>query len=94
MGSLGSIQLYKGSAIQLQDWLEETRVPCFVLTLGGNYSPMPDGPACLVLGNESHGVSRDFSKLGTPLTLPSIGNNPPDSLNVAVSFAVLMGTRV
>lgn len=66
----------------------------YAANLGGEnlYGKPIKTPCLLVMGSESHGISKPVEKLATGLiTIPSFGNSKAESLNVAVSTAIICG---
>jgi TrmH family RNA methyltransferase len=91
MGSIGAMKVLQSTAQEARLWLEEKKIAPFVLRLEGSWSLPPAGPKVWVLGAEAHGVGPSFQAFGIGLKLPPFSNLPPESLNVSVSFACLMG---
>lgn len=91
MGSIGAIAVNYVTAQQARIWLEEKDIQPYVLRLEGSWIYPPSGPKVWVLGAEAHGVGPEFQHFGIGLKLPPFSELPPESLNVSVSFACLMG---
>lgn len=91
MGSIGAMVVHPMAAHDARKWLEEKNIQPFVLRLKGHWQLPPSGPKVWVLGAEAHGVGPAFQDFGIGLKLPPFSSFPPESLNVSVSFACLMG---
>ncbi len=91
MGSVGAMVIHRLSSKEAREWLETRNIQPFVLRLEGSWQRPPAGPKVWVLGAEAHGVGPDFQNFGIGLRLPASTDAPPESLNVSVSFACLMG---
>ena len=72
-------------------WLQNNKLPIYVTSSYGSANLEEFKPAdkfCLVLGNESHGVSEEINKLATEKIKIDISENI-ESLNVSVAAAIL-----
>lgn len=73
------------------DFIRETKLPIYVTSSYGDSdldSFKADDNFCLVLGNESHGVSEEINNLATKKIKIDISDNI-ESLNVSVAAAIL-----
>lgn len=73
------------------EWIQNTKLPIYVTSSYGdsdleNFEA--DNKFCLVLGNESHGVSEEINKLAVKKIKIDISDNI-ESLNVSVAAAIL-----
>jgi RNA methyltransferase, TrmH family len=91
MGSTAALTLISGTAEELSDCLKEWQLNAYVLSLNGKEQLPGTLPMCVILGSESHGVDKEWENIGQAVKLPGISENPPDSLNVTISFASLAG---
>jgi TrmH family RNA methyltransferase len=48
-------------------------------------------PLAFIIGNEGHGI-KHFSHIQETITIPTFSNHPPNSLNAAISSAILIHT--
>jgi TrmH family RNA methyltransferase len=72
-------------------WVKNTKLPVYVTSSHGDAdldSFQADDKFCLVLGNESHGVSEEINKLAAKQIKSDISDNI-ESLNVSVAAAIL-----
>lgn len=73
------------------DWIRANKLPVYVTSSHGDADLeifKADAKFCLVLGNESHGVSEEINKLATKKIKIDISDNI-ESLNVSVAAAIL-----
>jgi len=73
------------------NWIKETKLPIYVTSSHGDNDLetfASDDKFCLVLGNESHGVSEEINKLAAKQIKIDISDNI-ESLNVSVAAAIL-----
>lgn len=73
------------------NWIRETKLPIYVTSSYGDSDLenfKADEKFCLVLGNESHGVSEEINQLATKQIKIDISDNI-ESLNVSVAAAIL-----
>jgi TrmH family RNA methyltransferase len=55
------------------------------------YSAELNQHSILVMGSESHGVSKAISSMSSPLTIPHFGSdNKTESLNVAMATSIML----
>lgn len=76
---------------KIGDWIKETKLPIYVTSSHGDNDLeafKADDKFCLVLGNESHGVSEEINKLAAKKIKIDISDNI-ESLNVSVAAAIL-----
>ncbi len=72
-------------------WIKNTKLPIYVTSSHGDADLdifKADDKFCLVLGNESHGVSEEINKLAAKQIKIDISDNI-ESLNVSVAAAIL-----
>lgn len=89
-GAHFKLTLAKGTAEQLQQWVQTNEVQALVADLAGK---APEevasvSPRLLVLGNEGHGASAAVRGFCQPVTIPMPGEM--ESLNVAVAGGILL----
>lgn len=91
MGSLFSVSLYAMSAQELQTRLKELGVPLYAATLAEDSRPVTGydlKKACVVVGNEAHGVSAGtVDCCDGSVIIPIVG---AESLNAGVAAGILM----
>ncbi|MBT3817078.1 MAG: RNA methyltransferase [Candidatus Magasanikbacteria bacterium] len=90
MGSLFHVQLIRDDLETRIGELKEKGYKTIGLTLDGeSLDKLPEGLLCLVLGSESHGVSKEVKPLlDASYTIP--GKGEAESLNVAVAGGIVM----
>ncbi len=94
MGSLGAITIQKIE--NKESWAIQAihaGYPLYATSLTGIslHLNKPTQPGAIIMGSESHGIDpvwRNF--LTESLLIPTRSNNPPDSLNVAVSAGIML----
>ncbi|MCX7743825.1 MAG: RNA methyltransferase [Flavobacteriales bacterium] len=94
MGSLGAVQIEKIEDIK--SWTIHalnSNYPLYATSLSGK--PLlqfkPNQPGGIIMGSESHGIDPLWSNyVSQHLLIPTLSNNPPDSLNVAVSAGIIL----
>jgi TrmH family RNA methyltransferase len=89
--TMGSFTRVQGFYVDLPDFLTETKAPVLGAFLDGEsvYTyPFPKA-GILVVGSESHGISKDVAKKVTKkVTIPRFGK--AESLNAAVAGAIIL----
>jgi len=94
MGSLGAVTIQKIENIE--QWAIQAKFagyPLYATTLAGKPIEQckPARPGGIIMGSESHGIDPVWEKYTTEnLLIPARSNNPPDSLNVAVSAGIIL----
>lgn len=89
MASIGRVEVHY---TDLEKYVAALQIPLLVTTMQGTSiyeSPLPQH-AALVLGNESHGISKNILKMGIKYTIPQYGSQTTESLNVATAAAVIL----
>jgi TrmH family RNA methyltransferase len=92
MGSLARVKILKGPLMQALDKIKQNRIACYGASLSGhNLYDLKKAKKCaIVFGNESHGISKETQTiLDKEILIPS-KNKYIDSLNVAVSFGIIL----
>ena len=92
MGSLARISVYRVNLPNLVFYLKKRDFTCYGACLSGEniYKINKHSKYALVFGNESHGISDQLQeKLDKKILIPS-KNKFIDSLNVAVSFGIIL----
>ena len=92
MGSLARVSTYRLNLPNLVSNLKKESVTCYGACLSGEniYSLKKQSRSALVFGNESRGISLKLKeKLDKKILIPS-KNKFIDSLNVAVSFGIIL----
>lgn len=91
MGSLARVQLHY---FDLSDFLKKTSLPVFGAFMEGTnvYQVSLPQEGILVMGNESHGISKEIERLITQkISIPRFGElQQTESLNVATATAILL----
>lgn len=89
-GAHFKLALAKGTAEQLQQWVQANGVQALVADLAGKAPEEvpPTLPRLLVLGNEGHGASVAVRNFCQPVTIPMPGEM--ESLNVAIAGGILL----
>jgi TrmH family RNA methyltransferase len=94
MGSLGAVTIQKIENIEQWALLAKNAgYPLYATSLTG--IPLqqckPSRPGGIIMGSESHGIDPVWENYLTEnLLIPALSNNPPDSLNVAVSAGIIL----
>ncbi len=96
MGSFFRVNVFYADLVEFITGYKQQhpQQPVYAATLGGKdlYSEEIKAPCLLVMGSESHGISADVEKLATSLiTIPQFTGSKAESLNVAVSTAIICG---
>jgi TrmH family RNA methyltransferase len=89
-GAHFKLALAKGTAEDLQQWVQSEKVQSLVADLKGKVPEKVSMASrrLLVLGNEAHGASKAVRQFCEPVTLPMPGEM--ESLNVAVAGGILL----
>ena len=91
MGSLFSVPLYAMTAQELQTQLKGLDVPLYAVTLASDSRPVTGydlKKACVVVGNEAHGVSAEtVACCDGSVIIPIVS---AESLNAGVAAGILM----
>lgn len=96
MGSFFRVNIFYTNLVEfiLSYKQQHLQHPIYAATLGGKglYQSEIKAPCLLVMGSESHGISPEIEKLATDLiTIPAFAGSKAESLNVAVSTAIICG---
>lgn len=90
--SMGSLSRIKVHYLELESFFKTNEeIPVYATTLNGAdiHEERIKIPACLVIGNEAHGVRPDIQSLATQhLQIPRLGQ--AESLNAAISTAIFL----
>lgn len=89
MSTMGSIFRVKISYQNLNDYLTKTSLPIYGALLEGSsiYQTKFNNPSIILMGSESHGISKELLPfITTAVTIPGAGN--AESLNLGVSTAI------
>lgn len=94
MGSIWSVRIfYRELKPFLRHYFEQTDVPVIGAFLSGSniYSLEPLSTGLIVLGNESHGISKELEPyIGSRISIPPFSEkHRPDSINVAQAAAII-----
>ena len=91
--TMGAIFRTKVDYVDLPEWLSQSGMPVYGASLRGKplrQVALPGGPAALVIGNESRGISPEVMACVThPVLIPNIGGTA-ESLNASVATGILM----
>lgn len=90
MGSLTRVCLHY---LDLPEVLQSSSMQIYSSEMTGEsvYSAKLNQNSILVMGSESHGVSKAVSTISTPLTIPQFGSdNKTESLNVAMATSIML----
>jgi len=92
--SMGSLTRVSLEYIDLDNFLEETKLPVLIADMDGEnvYQSKLPKEGILVMGNEANGISNSVSKLATHvISIPRFGKiQQTESLNVATATAILL----
>lgn len=91
--TMGSLSRVSVEYTDILSFLQQTELPIFAATLGGEnvYKTQLPQSAILVMGNEANGISNEVLKCcQNRITIPQFGNFTAESLNVAVATAILI----
>jgi len=95
MGSFFRVNVFYTALGQfIAEYKEQTTHPVYAAALGGKnvYNTDTKAPCLLVMGSESHGISKELEGLATGIvTIPAFEGSKAESLNVAVSTAIICG---
>lgn len=89
--TMGSFTRVRGHYVDLPSYLKKQKVPLLGAFLDGTSAHQYTFPenGVLVIGSESHGISRDVAKvIQNRITIPKFGK--AESLNAAVAGAILL----
>ena len=92
MGSLARVKVYRANLLSILTKLKKHNITCYGACLSGTSIDDVDinTQSAIVFGSESHGISPDVYKmLDDKLLIPG-KNKLIDSLNVAVSFGIIL----
>lgn len=92
--SMGSLTRISIKYIDLENYLQETKLPTFIADMNGEnvYSSTLPKEGVLVMGNEANGVSDELKTLiKNKISIPRFGETQEtESLNVATATAILL----
>ena len=92
--SMGSLTRISIKYIDLENYLQETKLPTFIADMDGEnvYQSNLPKEAILIMGNEANGVSEEIKKVVTnKISIPRFGEiQETESLNVATATAILL----
>jgi|688.fasta_scaffold414636_1 TrmH family RNA methyltransferase len=95
MGSFAYVEVFYED---LPELISRLKLPVYCANMEGDniFKNEISSPFVLIMGSESHGVSKELLNLSKPITIPSFqGNNPaPESLNVAIAASVILSQIV
>ena len=91
--SMGAVFRTRVDYVELPQWLASCDMPVYGASLQGRPLagvPRPEGPAVLLIGNESRGISQEAMAAVThPVLIPNVGGTA-ESLNASVAAGILM----
>jgi len=92
MGSLARLNVFYVDSSQFLYSLKEKKITCYGACLSGKniYTLDREAKSAIVFGNESHGISLETQKVLDDKILIPRKNKLIDSLNVAVSFGIIL----
>jgi RNA methyltransferase, TrmH family len=89
MGSIRRVNLHYGDLVQMLTQLDSHKIYACDLNGESIYDTSFKEKAILIMGSESHGISKEVrSVLDSTITIPSVSNTGIDSLNVASATAI------
>lgn len=92
--SMGSLTRISIKYTDLENYLQETKLPTFIADMDGEnvYQSNLPKEAILIMGNEANGVSEEIKKVVTnKISIPRFGKiQETESLNVATATAILL----
>jgi TrmH family RNA methyltransferase len=95
MGSFAHVDVFYE---ELTNLIAKLTMPIFSADMKGEniFSAKIPYPFALVMGSESHGVSKEILKLSKTIAIPSfhVNSNAPESLNVAIAASVILSQIV
>lgn len=91
MGSIFSLNIYQSNLNEFVNLSKKIKLPIFAADMNGDsiFNCQVKGKCGIILGNEGNGISNELRKIATKLVSIPMNNNL-ESLNVAVSGAIIM----
>lgn len=91
MGSFAYVNVFYE---ELEEFISGLKMPVYCADMQGEniFETKIKHPFALIMGSESHGVSKELAAKCKALTIPSFEktNKPPDSLNVAIAASIIL----
>lgn len=92
MGSLSRVEVNYAEAEEIYELLKAShKLVCAHMTGTALNEWTAEFPLALILGNESQGPSDFWLQRSEHITIPAVGNQGVESLNVAIANAVILG---
>jgi len=95
MGSSAFVSVYYKNLLEV---IPQLKQPLYAADLQGDnlFSSFIKQPFALILGSESHGVSKPLLSMAKAINIPSftVDSRPPESLNVAIAGAIILSTLI
>jgi len=89
MGSIRRVNLHYGDLVHMLSQLDSHKIYACDLNGESIYDTSFKEKAILIMGSESHGVSKEVLRIvDSTITIPSVSNTGIDSLNVASATAI------
>ena len=89
MGSIRRVNLHYGDLVDMLSQLESHKIYACDLNGVSIYDTSFKEKAILIMGSESHGISKEVNSIvDNKITIPSVSNTEIDSLNVASATAI------
>jgi RNA methyltransferase, TrmH family len=89
MGSIRRVNLHYGDLVQMLTQLDSHKIYACDLNGESIYDTSFKEKAILIMGSESHGISKEVGRIvDSNITIPSVSNTGIDSLNVASATAI------
>jgi len=91
MGSISRVNIHYGDLVHMLTQLESHKIYACDLNGESIYDASLKEKAILIMGSESHGISKEVENIvDTTVTIPSVSNTGIDSLNVASAAAITL----
>ena len=89
MGSISRVNIHYGDLVHMLTQLESHKIYACDLNGESIYDVVFKGKTILIMGSESHGISKEVNSIvDNKITIPSVSNTGIDSLNVASATAI------
>ena len=89
MGSISRVNIHYGDLVHMLTQLESHKIYACDLNGESIYDTSFKEKAILIMGSESHGISKEVGRIvDSNITIPSVSNTGIDSLNVASATAI------
>ena len=89
MGSISRVNIHYGDLVHMLTQLESHKIYACDLNGASIYDTSFKEKAILIMGSESHGISKEVRRIVDHIiTIPSVSNKGIDSLNVASATAI------